>query len=92
MQNQRFIDLENSKAQTYKLAANDFIHFSIHEFETMFGSAPPKLNDEVPMIGAITQESSKKSVDWRKRGMVSKVKNQGKSCDACYAFVAVADI
>ena len=44
------------------------------------------------MIGAIVSLGPKSSIDWRKSGKVSRVKNQGKTCNACYAFVAVADI
>ena len=58
----------------------------------MFGSSAPKLKDDMPHLGAIIRLPTKRSNDWRKSGVVSKVKNQGKTCNSCYAFVAVADI
>ena len=92
MHNLRQIDQANSQGQTYQLAPNNFIDLTLSEFAEMFGSSPQLPSQEKPMIGAIVSLAPKSSIDWRKSGKVSRVKNQGKTCNACYAFVAVADI
>lgn len=45
-----------------------------------------------PFIGSTINLRSNLIIDWRVKGKVTSVKNQGFSCDSCYAFVANADL
>jgi C1A family cysteine protease len=58
----------------------------------MYSSNSPSTEEQLPTIGAIVSQRKKRSIDWRSKGKVSGVKNQGRVCNSCYAFVAVADI
>jgi C1A family cysteine protease len=49
-------------------------------------------SSDVPLLGAILPATKDLKIDWRLSGKVSPVSNQGKTCNSCYAFAAIADI
>ncbi|XP_027094422.1 low-temperature-induced cysteine proteinase-like [Coffea eugenioides] len=95
--NLRYIDEQNSLPnRTYQLGLNRFADLSNEEYRsTYLGTRPdpkrrlaktssdryrPKVGDSLP-----------NSIDWREKGAVLPVKDQG-SCGSCWAFSAVAAV
>ncbi|CAA2997581.1 low-temperature-induced cysteine ase-like [Olea europaea subsp. europaea] len=95
--NLRYIDEQNSVAnRTYKLGLNRFADLTNEEYRSMYLGAKtdarrrfsktksdrykPKDSDKLP-----------ESIDWREKGAVASVKDQG-SCGSCWAFSTIAAV
>ncbi|GMP45357.1 hypothetical protein CsSME_00013905 [Camellia sinensis var. sinensis] len=87
--NLRFIDEHNAENRTYKVGLNRFADLTNEEYRSMYLgarsgsrkrlSAPKKSDRYLPRVG----ESLPASVDWREKGAVVAVKDQG-SCGMFY--------
>ncbi|KAG2319633.1 hypothetical protein Bca4012_054123 [Brassica carinata] len=96
--NLKHIDEANKKVKSYWLGLNEFADLSHEEFKNKYLG----LKTDIARRGDersyqefaykdVDVEGLPKSVDWRKKGAVSYVKNQG-SCGSCWAFSTVAAV
>ncbi|XP_025885620.1 cysteine proteinase COT44-like [Solanum lycopersicum] len=97
--NLRFIEEHNnSKNQTYVLGLNRFADLTNEEYRTIFlGTKSDARRRLVESKNAShhydfrASDSVPKSVDWRKKGAVAPIKDQG-TCGSCWAFSTVAAV
>ncbi|VAH53889.1 unnamed protein product [Triticum turgidum subsp. durum] len=89
--NVEYIDATNRRGDlTYELGENQFADLTGEEFVTRYASS-----HEASAFGSGGGDDSLEaplppSVDWRAKGAVTPVKNQGSQCFSCWAFSAVA--
>ncbi|KAL9238070.1 hypothetical protein vseg_012546 [Gypsophila vaccaria] len=93
--NLEHIDETNKKVSNYWLGLNEFADMTHEEFKQKYlglKSGPQRSGKASEFSYRDVQvEALPKSVDWRTKGAVTPIKNQG-SCGSCWAFSTVAAV
>ncbi|KAK3137747.1 hypothetical protein QOZ80_5BG0456640 [Eleusine coracana subsp. coracana] len=90
--NLKHIDEINKQVTSYWLGLNAFADLTHDEFKTSYlGLHPPPQQPRRRSSSNSFDGEVPKSVDWRKKGAVTDVKNQGQ-CGSCWAFSTVAAV
>ncbi|KAL1568331.1 vignain-like [Salvia divinorum] len=96
--NARYINDFNKLDKSYKLELNKFADMTNLEFRSIYAGAKVKHNrmfrGDPPANGSCMYENVQSvptSIDWRKKGAVNPVKDQGK-CGSCWAFSTVVAV
>ncbi|CAH8360144.1 unnamed protein product [Eruca vesicaria subsp. sativa] len=94
--NLRFVDQHNAKNLSYQLGLNRFADLTVKEYQGLlaggFDHEPTQRARRVShRYVSLAEDQLPESVDWRKEGAVTAVKDQG-SCSCCWAFSTVAAV
>lgn len=93
--NLKHIDKVNREVTSYWLGLNEFADLTHEEFKATYLGlalpAPARQGRSSFKYEDVSADDLPKSVDWRTKGAVTEVKNQGQ-CGSCWAFSTVAAV
>jgi len=85
------INTHNAGKSSYTLGINEFADMTFEQFAAVRLGYKPSTAPRTAEIFNHTNVTPANDIDWRQRGAVGPVKNQGQ-CGSCWAFSAVASL
>lgn len=77
--------------QTWWMSVNQFADMTEEEFQTRLGRKSGRFPGRLSGLRTASPQELPAAVDWRAKGVVTPVKNQG-SCGSCWAFAAIETV
>lgn len=79
--------------ETYKMGLNEMSDWTEEEKEQLHGHNPKLINMKANVTDRFSRKHKKlpRSIDYRKKGVLAPIKNQGR-CGVCYIFSAIAAV
>lgn len=84
LSNKRFVQEHNSANLGFTLALNKFAHLTEAEYKSLLGFRKNMAKRKATASNFIAKDA----IDWREKGIVNPVQNQGE-CNANWAFSAI---
>ena len=87
LSNSRFIHDFNSAKKLFKVGFNDFSCYTYSEYKALLGHFSFSSSSRRSIYNKIKNDIPD-SIDWREKGVVNNIRNQG-FCGACWAFATI---
>jgi len=89
--NVAYINKHNSQGHAYTLGMNQFGDLTNAEFQSMYLRPFKRAANRTTPVHELTNVAAPDSVDWRSKGYVTPIKDQGQ-CGSCWSFSSTGSI
>jgi cathepsin L len=89
--NFKWVQAFNNKGLSFNVAMNKYGDLTLQEFNILYKGLKPMPFHALPIVEGIDTSALPASVDWRQKGVVTGVKNQGQ-CGSCWSFSATGSL